>query len=87
MDSRDFLALAREKVADKFNERFGLCMPGERKEPADVFIVWSCKVLQNNKAMAAVEGSSMYYELTYNGDKREFYIDEYVKVGNAKKEE
>jgi len=49
----------------------------------DVFIVWISKVLQNNKAMLSttMQGSP-YYEITYNGDKDEFYIDKYVKESN-----
>lgn len=87
MDSRDFMAIVKKEVADRFNERFDLHMPGERKTLGDVFIVWSCKVLQNNKALAAIDGNGMclYYEVTYNGDAKELYIDEYVKVGNEKK--
>lgn len=85
MDSRDFLALVREKVADRFNERFDLHLPGERKEMGEVFIVWSSKVLKNNKALAAVDGGNgMYYEVTYNGETNELYIDEYVKAKNVK---
>lgn len=46
----------------------------------DVFIVWSCKTLQNNKALVSTTISDgMYYELTYNGDKESLYIDAYKK--------
>ncbi len=32
---------------------------------SDVFIVWSCKTLQNNKAMVSTRVSDgMYYEIT-----------------------
>lgn len=49
----------------------------------NVFIVWSCKTLQNNKALASTTLSDgMYYELTYNGDKDELYFDAYKKWGN-----
>lgn len=42
----------------------------------DVFVVWSCKTLQNNKALLSTTLSDgMYYELTYNGDKKELYLD------------
>ncbi|WP_182557231.1 DUF6275 family protein [Blautia producta] len=37
----------------------------------DVFIVWSCKTLQNNKALVSTTVSDgMYYEITHNGDKK-----------------
>lgn len=49
----------------------------------DVFIVWICKTLQNNKALASTNLSDgMYYELTYNGDTHEIYFDAYKKWEN-----
>ena len=39
----------------------------------DVFIVWQCKTLQNNKALASTTlFDGMYYEVTFNGDKNEY---------------
>ena len=50
---------------------------------ADVFVVWSCKTLQNHKALLSTTVSDgMYYELTYNGDKQELYFDAYKKWQN-----
>lgn len=49
----------------------------------DVFVVWSCKTLQNNKALLSTSlFDGMYYELTYNGDKKELYFDAYKKFEN-----
>lgn len=49
----------------------------------DVFVVWSCKTLQNNKALLSTNvADGMYYELTYNGDKHELYFDAYKKWEN-----
>lgn len=49
----------------------------------DVFVVWSCKTLQNNKALLSTTlFDGMYYELTYNGDKKEIYLDAYKKFEN-----
>lgn len=53
----------------------------------DIFVVWSCKILQNNKALLStnlIDG--MYYEVTYNGDKNELYLDAYKKWENRKYE-
>lgn len=48
--------------------------------PNDVFIVWYCKTLQNHKALASSPMSGdMYYEVTYNGNRDEIYIDVYRK--------
>lgn len=49
----------------------------------EVFVVWSCKTLQNNKALLSTTISDgMYYELTFNGDKKELYLDAYKKFEN-----
>lgn len=48
-----------------------------------VFVVWSCKTLQNSKALLSTTLSDgMYYECTLNGDKREIYFDAYKKFEN-----
>ena len=49
----------------------------------EVFIVWKCKVLQNWKYLLSTTlFDGMYYELTYNGDKKEWYLDAYKKFEN-----
>lgn len=49
----------------------------------ETYIVWECKILQNNKAMVSTTlPDGMYYEVTYNGDKKEFYLDAYKKIEN-----
>ncbi|MGN0706555.1 MAG: DUF6275 family protein [Faecalibacterium sp.] len=49
----------------------------------DVFTVWKCKVLQNWKFLiSSTLPDGMYYELTYNGDKQEWYLDAYKKFEN-----
>ena len=43
------------------------------------------KTLQNAKALLSTTVSDgMYYELTYNGDKKELYLDAYKKWENKK---
>ena len=51
--------------------------------PFDVFTVWKCKTLQNWKyLLSSTLFDGMYYELTYNGDKNEWYLDAYKKFEN-----
>lgn len=48
-----------------------------------VYIVWQCKTLQNWKFLISTDiPDGMYYELTYNGDKNEWYLDAYKKFEN-----
>lgn len=48
-----------------------------------VFTVWKAKVLQNWKyLLSSTLCDGMYYELTYNGDKKEWYLDAYKKFEN-----
>ena len=49
----------------------------------EVYIVWKCKALQNWKyLLSSTLFDGMYYELTYNGDKDEWYLDAYKKFEN-----
>jgi hypothetical protein len=51
----------------------------------DVYVVWACKTLSNWKALVSTTlPDGMYYEVTYNGDKREVYLDAYKKFDNVK---
>ena len=51
--------------------------------PEDMFIVWFCKTLQNWKALVSGVHIKEYIEVTYNGDKKETYVDVYKKARNA----
>lgn len=76
-----FIELAKEKVRDYENERVDINFMNVQVE--DVFVVWSCKTLQNSKALlSAKHKGALYYEFTYNGDKEEVYMDVYKKVVN-----
>lgn len=49
----------------------------------DVYVVWSCKTLQNSKALLSTNlFDGMYYELTYNGNANKIYLDAYKKFEN-----
>lgn len=58
----------------------------DRSDPIpiyDVYMVWKCKTLQNWKYMiSSTLYDGMYYELTFNGDKKEWYLDAYKKFEN-----
>lgn len=82
MDSKKFIDICKEAVIAYANENLEKTDQSKITEE-DVFVVWSCKTLQNNKALLSTTISDgMYYELTYNGDKSEVYLDAYKKWEN-----
>jgi hypothetical protein len=82
MGNDKFLKVVKAEVIKYVNERLDKS-DGKKITEEDVFIVWSCKTIQNNKALASTTLSDgMYYELTYNGDKDELYFDAYKKWEN-----
>ena len=82
MNEKNFVALVKKTVADYANQNLDKT-DGKQITEDDVFIVWMCKTLQNSKAMASTTlFDGMYYELTYNGNEQELYLDAYKKWEN-----
>lgn len=82
MNEKEFVKLVKKTVADYANQHLDKA-DGKQITEDDVFIVWMCKTLQNNKAMASTTlFDGMYYELTFNGNKQELYVDAYKKWEN-----
>ena len=82
MDSQKFIDKCKEIVVNYTNDHLD---KSDNKEVSidDVFVVWNCKTLQNNKALLSTNlFDGMYYELTLNGDKKEIYFDAYKKWEN-----
>lgn len=44
------------------------------------FIVWKCKTIQNRKYIIGTDYENDLFELTFNGDKNEYYLDVYYKA-------
>lgn len=83
MGSEEFLRLCKAKVAEYTNVHMDKT---DQKQITvyDVYAVWYCKTLQNHKALLSTAvPDGMYYELTYNGDKNELYMDAYKKFQNV----
>lgn len=70
-------AIVKERIEDAIADPSGAC------PQFNVFVVWSCKTLQNSKALlsASIKGAP-YFEITLNGDKGEIYVDTYRKELN-----
>ena len=72
MNEQDFVFKIKNIIASKYN------FPVE-----NVYAVWLCKTLQNNKGLFSTTcEDGKYYEATYNGDKDELYLDTYVHQNN-----
>ena len=81
-ENEEFLRLCKAKVAEYTNAHMDKT-DRQQIHVNDVYLVWSCKALQNNKALLSTTvPDGMYYELTYNGDKKELYLDAYKKFEN-----
>lgn len=82
MSNQEFVNLCKRSIVNYFNRRVDRTDDFVLSEN-DVYVVWLSKTLQNNKALLSttvVDG--MYYELTFNGDKQELYLDAYKKIEN-----
>lgn len=81
MGNDEFLKMCKKIVTDYYNKHID--KTDKKDKNFDVFVVWSCKTLQNNKALLSTTISDgMYYEITHNGDKKEIYVDAYKKWEN-----
>lgn len=83
MNTEKFIELAKQKVAKYANNFLLEIGESETIYPAGVYITWFSKTVQNYKALLGVpiNGDGHYYEVTYNGDLKEMYLDVYDLQG------
>ena len=82
MDSKLFIEKCKE-ILLKYITRHLDVTDSIKIKDIEIYNVWNCKTLQNNKGLfisSLYDG--MYYEITYNGNKNEFYLDAYKKFEN-----
>ena len=73
---------AKLHVLKYFNSR--VSHMGDQIMTNDVYVVWFSKTLQNWKALVSTTvDDDLYYEVTYDGDKKRTYIDVYTKIENV----
>ena len=78
-----FQSVCKKKLVEWYNNHY-LNYDMSHIALDNVFVVWSCKTLQNYKALLSttVSGDGIYAEYTFNGDKGELYEDVYKKWSN-----
>lgn len=83
MDSYKFMIACKNMIIDYFTKHKDTTDKDIEMKIENVFVVWSCKILQNNKMLLSTTmPDGLYYEITYNGDKHEAYVDVYKKWEN-----
>lgn len=81
MNTKEFLEKCTSLIIDYIDKKYGK----EDLSQIQVYTVWNCKTLQNNKALlSTTRKDEMYYEITYNGDEKEIYFDAYKKECNKR---
>lgn len=84
MTSQDFINECKYRITFNHNDKVDT-LKGEDNfiETENVHCVWFNKSLQNYKGLFIILPlDGKYYECTYNGDKKELYIDTYNKESN-----
>lgn len=78
MNEIDFTEAAKKIIKKYSNEK-----NKQQISLKEIYVVWNCKTLQNNKALLSTPvPDGRYYEVTYDGDKKRFYFDAYIKEHN-----
>ena len=77
MQSSEFTGKAKELVANRVSDN-------EQFPVENIHIVWYAWVLGSQKALLTTLGNNdgLYFEVTYNHARQEFYVDKYKKQNN-----
>ena len=82
MDYNTMIHRFKNMVADYTNEHLD-ATDNIQISSEEVYVVWYSKTLHHVKALLSTPlHDGMYYEITYNGIKDEFYFDAYKKFEN-----
>jgi Family of unknown function (DUF6275) len=82
LDRNDIETKAKIIVAHDFNTTF---FPNTEPKAThkDFYVVWKVKALQNWKVLVSTDIiSGQYWELTFDGNQQQTYMDHYVKRSN-----
>ena len=77
MEDKEFMIKSTDMVIEYYNNQVEITDNYTLKE-TDVYIVWMCSILGNNKALLSTTvPDGMYYEITYDTNNNTFYFDAY----------
>lgn len=81
VNSYEFEVVCKNAIIEEVKKEYN-----EELKIEELHLVWFGKVLQNYKCVIVdLRPNTRYYECTYNGDKKEIYVDIYEKKHNSKK--
>lgn len=79
MNDKEFMEKAKDMLIEYYNNLAEITDNYQLTEE-DVYIVWMCSTLGNNKALLSTNVTDgMYYEITYDNNQNTFYFDAYKK--------
>lgn len=82
LSSKDFITKATQVVYELAEQTFDVT-DNVKFTLDNVYVVWSCFILGNQKALLSTTlTDGKYYEVTYNANTDQMYVDQYVKVQN-----
>ena len=80
MKNKEFTQYAKDLVHNYICEHWDKT---QESIDFDVYITWYCYELGHNKALlTSTLPDGMYYEVTFNSNKNEIYLDAYKKLEN-----
>lgn len=80
MNSYEFEVICKNELIKELHEKYN-----ENYKIEEFHLVWFSKTLQNYKCcICDLRSNNRYYECTYNGNKKELYVDIYEKKYNTK---
>lgn len=83
MQSYEFEVICKNELIKELKEKYN-----EDYTIEELHLVWFSKALQNFKCVIIdLKENQRYYECTYNGDKKQLYVDIYEKKHNTLVEE
>lgn len=79
MEDKKFMEKCTDMVLEYYNSNVEITDNYQINEE-NVYIVWMCSILGNNKALLSTTVSDgMYYEITFDNNRNTFYFDAYKK--------